>query len=99
VVTESILSTGSIIAGGSVDHTVLSPGVRILRGAEVVNSVILDGTVVGAGAVVRNAILDKNIVVPPGAEIGVDPAADRARGFTISADGITVLGKGQRLPD
>ncbi|HZC27657.1 MAG TPA: sugar phosphate nucleotidyltransferase, partial [Actinopolymorphaceae bacterium] len=97
--TESILSTGSIVAGGAVDHAVLSPGVRILRGAEVVNSVILDGTVVGEGAVVRDAILDKNIVVPPGAQIGVDHEHDRARGFTVSDDGITVLGKGQRLPD
>jgi glucose-1-phosphate adenylyltransferase len=95
---DSILSLGSIVSGG-VDHSVLSPGVRILPGAEVVNSVILDGTVVGPGAVVRDAILDKNIVVPDGAEIGVDKAADSARGFTVSEGGITVLGKGQRIPD
>ena len=97
--TESILSMGSIIAGGMVDHCVLSPGVRVLRGAEVVNSVILDGTVIEPGAIVRNAILDKNIVVPAGARIGVDPAHDLERGFTISDAGITVLGKGQRIPD
>ena len=90
---------GSIIAGGMVDHCVLSPGVRVLRGAEVVNSVILDGTVIEPGAIVRNAILDKNIVVPAGARIGVDPAHDLERGFTISDAGITVLGKGQRIPD
>jgi glucose-1-phosphate adenylyltransferase len=36
-------------------------------------------------------------VVPAGAEIGVDPEADVARGFMVE-DGLTVLGKGQRFP-
>jgi glucose-1-phosphate adenylyltransferase len=95
---ESILSPGSVVAGGVVRESVLSPGVVVKRGAVVERSVILDGTVIEEGAVVRNAILDKNIVVPPGARIGVDHAEDRARGFTISAGGVTVLGKGQPVP-
>lgn len=95
---ESILSPGSVVAGGSVRESVLSPRVTVLRDAVVERSVILDGTVVGEGAVVRDAILDKNIVVPPGARIGVDPDEDRARGFTVSAGGVTVLGKGQPVP-
>jgi glucose-1-phosphate adenylyltransferase len=52
---------------------------------------------VGAGAVVRNTILDKNVVVPPGASIGVDPEADRSRGFLVT-EGLTVLGKDQPFP-
>ena len=94
---ESILSMGSIIAGGSVDHSVLSPGVRVMHGARVDESVIMNNTIVGAGAVIKRAILDKNIVVPDGARIGVDHEQDRARGFTVSADGVTVLGKGQEV--
>ena len=58
---------------------------------------LLNGVRIGAGAVVRNAILDKNVVVPPGAEIGVDHAADLARGFVVQ-DGLTVLGKDQVFP-
>jgi glucose-1-phosphate adenylyltransferase len=60
-------------------------------------SVLLNGVRIGAGAVVRRAILDKHVVVPPGAEIGVDPEADRARGFVVE-DGLTVMGKDQEFP-
>ena len=32
-----------------------------------------------------------------GARIGIDPEEDRARGFTITDSGITVVGKGQQV--
>ena len=57
----------------------------------------MNGVRVGAGAIVRNAILDKNVVVPPGAQLGVDPEADLARGFAVE-DGLTMLGKDQPFP-
>ena len=57
----------------------------------------MHNTEVGRHAVVRNAILDKNVVVPDGAEVGVDKEHDRARGFVVSAGGITVVGKGQEV--
>ncbi|MFM1953484.1 MAG: hypothetical protein RL187_693, partial [Actinomycetota bacterium] len=40
------------------------------------------------------AILDKEVVVEAGATVGVDLAADKARGFTISEAGVTVVAKG-----
>lgn len=49
---------------------------------------------VGANAVVQRAILDKDVVVDAGATVGVDHDADRARGFTVTETGITVVGKG-----
>ncbi|QBR92236.1 glucose-1-phosphate adenylyltransferase [Nocardioides euryhalodurans] len=95
---DAVLSPGAVVTGGAVDRSVLSPDVRVESGAEVTDSVLLNGVRVGAGAVVRNAILDKNVVVPPGAQIGVDPEVDLARGFVVE-DGLTVLGKGQKFPD
>jgi glucose-1-phosphate adenylyltransferase len=35
--------------------------------------------------------------VPPGAQVGVDPEADLARGFIVQ-DGLRVLGKYQQFP-
>ncbi len=95
--TDSLVSQGVIVAGGTVRRSILSPGVRVHDRALVESSVLMQGVDVGAGAVVRNAILDKNVVVWPGAVIGVDPAADRARGFTLTDNGVVVLGKGEQV--
>jgi glucose-1-phosphate adenylyltransferase len=95
---DSLVSNGVIVSGGLVRESVLSPGVRVNSWATVERSILLDHTVVGRHAVVRDAIIDKNVVVPPKAEVGVDKEHDRARGFVVSAAGITVVGKGQAVP-
>lgn len=46
----------------------------------------------------HRAILDKNVIVPDGAQVGVDHDHDRARGFTVSPGGVTVVGKGITVP-
>jgi glucose-1-phosphate adenylyltransferase len=94
---ESIVTSGCIIAGSVVDHTVLSPRVEVREGAEVSRAVLMHGVRIEAGAVVRDAILDKNVVVPKEAIVGVDKAADRRRGYTVSDNGITVVGKGVQV--
>ena len=92
---DSIVCAGSIVSGASVDSSVVGTHAYVSSGASVERSVVLDNVTIGKGAVVRNAILDKNVIVPDGAQIGVDLDADRARGFTVSEGGVTVLGKGQ----
>jgi len=58
----------------------------------------VDNTSVGRYAVVRDAIIDKKVIVPDGAEVGVDKELALARGFVVSAGGITVVGQGQVVP-
>jgi len=94
---DSLVSNGVIISGGLVRQSVLSPGVRVNSWATVERSVILHNTVIGRHAVIRNAIIDKNVVVPEWAQVGVDKEHDRARGFVVSAAGVTVVGKGQEV--
>jgi glucose-1-phosphate adenylyltransferase len=60
----------------------------------VVDAVIFERVHVHANATVRRAILDKDVVIGEGASVGVDHEADRARGFTVTETGITVVGKG-----
>jgi glucose-1-phosphate adenylyltransferase len=94
---NSVVSNGVIVSGGLVSQSVLSPGVRINSWSRVERSVILHNTTIGRNAVVRNAILDKNVVVPDHGQVGVDKERDRARGFVVSAGGVTVVGKGQEV--
>ena len=95
---DSIVSNGVIVSGAAVRESVLSPGVHLHSWASVERSVLMDGVDIGRRAVVRNAILDKNVRVGPGVEIGVDEEDDRARGFAVSAEGVTIVGKGVEVP-
>ena len=77
--------------------SLLSPGVRINSFAEVEDSILFEGVEVGRHARVRNAIIDKHVRVPAGFSVGHDPELDRARGFTVTDGGITVIAKGEDL--
>mgnify|MGYP001811768947 FL=1 len=92
-VANSMISPGTIITGATVEHSVLSPHVRIEPGAVVENSILFDGVTVAAGAEVRNAILDKNLVVPRNRKIGDDAERD-AEEFTVSEGGVVAIRKG-----
>lgn len=92
--TDSIVSLGTVVSGGIVERSVLSPWVKINSNALVTDSVLLDGVVIGRNATVRRAILDKSVVVADGAAIGVDRQRDIDRGFTVTESCITVVAKG-----
>jgi len=96
---DSIVASGVVISGGIVEGSVLSNDVYVGTSSRVVDSVLMDKVQIGEGAVVHRAIIDKNVKVPAGAAIGLDPERDRARGFKVTESGITVLSKGQQVPE
>lgn len=94
---DSIVCSGTIISGGKVERSILSPRVRVNSYAQVSDSILFEGVEVGRNAIVRNTIIDKHVKIPAGMEIGVDPERDRARGFTVSPRGIVIVAKTEDL--
>ena len=95
--TNSMVSEGCIISGGSISRCVLSPKVRINSFANVTGSILMENVNIGRHAEIKKAIIDKNVVVPPYTRIGFNRDEDLARGFVVSAGGVTVVPKGAIL--
>ncbi len=93
---NSIIAGGTVIAGGSVQHSVLFADVYVGDEAMVENSLLFDGARVGDGAMLRNCIVDKCVEIPAFEKIGYDTEKDRSR-FAVSDKGIVVVPKGCRF--
>jgi len=97
-VVDSLISNGCIIEG-HVEHSVLSPGVRVAEGAVVKDSIIFSDTIVGLHSVVNYSILDKEIIAEAGCHIGFgDNFQPNRKDPKLLNTGITVVGKGAKLP-
>lgn len=96
---DSLVSHGDQIYG-KVDHSVLSPGVRIEEGSVVKNSVILNDVHIGKNVHIENAIIDKDAVIGDNCVIGTgdDYTANKAKPKVLSS-GINVIGKRIVLPE
>ena len=97
-VVDCLLSSGCLIEG-HVEHSVLSPGVHIARGAVVRDSVIMNDTVIGRDSVVDRAILDEGVTAGEGCHIGYgsDYQTSRQRP-RISSSGLTLISKHTKIP-
>jgi glucose-1-phosphate adenylyltransferase len=98
-IVSSLISHGCIIKG-TVERSVLSPGVVVEESAVVRDSILLFDTIIGAGSVVDRAILDKEVVVGKNCQIGYgDDMTPNKLEPTRLNSGITLIGKRVHLPD
>jgi len=97
-VLRSMVSHGCVVEG-SVEHSILSPGVRVGAGATVRDSIVMFDAVVGEGAVLDRAIVDKEARIGPGARVGVgDDLRPNVHEPERLYAGITLVGKRARVP-
>jgi glucose-1-phosphate adenylyltransferase len=95
---NSMASNGCVI-NGTVVNSVLSPGVRVEKGAVVRDSVIMNDTVIRSGAVINRCILDKEIEVSANVQLGAgkDDTPNKLEPDKINT-GITIVGKRAHIP-
>jgi glucose-1-phosphate adenylyltransferase len=97
-IVRSLISHGCNVQG-TVEHSVLSPGVFVAEGAVVRDSILLTDCIVGPDSVLNRVILDKEVVVGAGCELGAgtDNTPNRLEPRRLNT-GITLGGKRARIP-
>jgi glucose-1-phosphate adenylyltransferase len=97
-ISRSMVSHGCVI-DGTVEHSVLSPGVRVAAGATVRDSIVMFDAAIEAGATLDRAIVDKECHVGADARVGsgddLRPNVDEPERLHA---GITLVGKRARIP-
>jgi glucose-1-phosphate adenylyltransferase len=87
---DSVVSMGSIISGGTIRNSVLSPDVRVNSFSEVDSSILFSHVNVGRHCRIRRSIIDRDVHIPEGTVIGYDTESDRQK-YHVTDSGITVV--------
>ena len=93
IATDSMVSDGVIISGGTINRCVLHPRVRIHSYSDVDESILMDGVEIGRHSKIRRTIIDKGVKIPASSTIGYDLESDRQH-YTVTESGIVVVPKG-----
>ncbi|MFH0899798.1 MAG: sugar phosphate nucleotidyltransferase [Pseudomonadota bacterium] len=96
-VADSLISAGCVIEG-IVRGSVLSPGVRIGKGAQVIDSVLWHDVVVEEGAVLSGVVCDKRTVFGRRSQVGTGPLAACEEMPGSLSCGATVVGMDVHIP-
>jgi glucose-1-phosphate adenylyltransferase len=89
-ITDSLISSGCELHEAKVNRAVLSPRVRVGKGAHIEEAIIWNNVRVGLGAKIRRAIIEDGVMIPPRFTIGYDRQADASR-FPVTDGGIVVV--------
>ncbi len=95
---DSLVCGGTILSGAQIERSIVGANVRVHSFAQVEDSIIFDRVEIGRHSRIRRAIIDKDVRIPPQTEIGFDLEFDQRRGFSISPEGIVVIGKSDLVP-
>lgn len=93
VIHRSIVGSGSIVDGASLDHAMLRRSVLVEPNASLEHCIIMERSRIGRGAQVRRCIIDQDNDIPPGEQIGYNLEMDRKR-FPVTDSGIVVVPAG-----
>jgi glucose-1-phosphate adenylyltransferase len=89
--TNSMVSGGCVLSGGSIHGSLMFSRSRIDARSKVQESVILPDVRIGENCRIKRAVIDRGAVIVDGSEIGIDSEADRQRGFRVTESGVTLV--------
>jgi glucose-1-phosphate adenylyltransferase len=96
-VIQSFLSSDTIIEG-HVKGSVLSPGVRVKKGARVINSILMHDCLVEEGAFLERVIIDKRVTIGHNCRISGRATTPNHEFPGHLKEGLTLIGKGASIP-
>jgi len=88
---DSMVSSGCVISGARVRHSLLFSNVRVNSYTYVEDSVVLPNVDIGRGCEIHRSIIDRGCRLPEGLTLGLDPQVDAARGFYVTEGGVTLV--------
>jgi len=87
---DSLVSGGCIISGGTVNRSLLFSGVKVNSFSHIEDAVILPNVSIGRKARLRQVVVEKNCIIPEGLEVGFDQEAD-SKQFHVTDNGVTLI--------
>ncbi|MEM6818528.1 MAG: glucose-1-phosphate adenylyltransferase [Pseudomonadota bacterium] len=91
VAINSMVSGGCVVSGASLHRSLLFSNVRVHSYSKLTETVVLPDVEIGEHCRIHRAIIDRGSVVADHTVIGEDVEADRARGFRVTDEGITLV--------
>lgn len=88
---DSLIAGGVIISGSAVNKSVLFSNVRVRSYSTLEQCVVLPDVEIGRSCKLRKVVIDRGCDIPANTEIGFDHDADRARGFRVTDQGVTLV--------
>jgi glucose-1-phosphate adenylyltransferase len=88
---NSLVSSGCIVSGASVQRSILFSKVKVAEGSLIEDSVVLPDVRIGKKVRLRRTIIDKHCCLPDGFSAGLDVDQDLAKGFYVTERQVTLV--------
>jgi glucose-1-phosphate adenylyltransferase len=98
VIERSLVANGCCV-DGTVEHSILFPGVQVEEGSVVRHSILMNGARVASGASLDRVIVDKDVRIGRNAIIGQGETVPHEEYPPLLRNGITIVGRDAVLPD
>ena len=95
-IVNSTVSDGCEI-DGEVNHSVISAGVKISKGARVIDSVIMSNVKIGKNVIIKKAVIGADAIISDGTQIGTVTAENNKHASPLCTNDIVLIEGGAKI--